>query len=353
MITIFGATDAISYEEVGALELLRSNGVAVRSLLPEATTEAELHASKVILSQFYVDVIRYEPGVLEGTDLLISFGREGVFDLIRRSGERPKKVVYGLQSVRASKVEIAALAEGLIDEVFTQSPKRALTTVSAFVKAAGRGVEHRTGYVPFCNPTSDFCSLPFKERSASEFIFLRDTPDSPEYAFPEHWAMVCGVTVPGDRTKKYHALNWGRNLSKVLGNPGNKKDKWHGEISALIDSAYPSFETRSEAYGEASVLVHFYPADDVFSFPTAMAMSAGVVVVGCPLPAFTDVISHGETGFIARTSDEAAYLTSRLAWEPHLRAKIAANAHNWFVTKGPGNMDNCLPWWEPLLRWTL
>jgi hypothetical protein len=351
MITVFGLSDRASYEEVGALELLRSQGVPLRSILPSSATDADLHAARVILSQFYVDVIRYEPGELDQTRLLVSFGRPEVFDLLRESGERPAKVVYGLPSVGASKQEIAALADGLIDEVFTQSPKRALPSVASLVRAAGRGVEHRTGYVPFCNPVSAFTGLEFKERSSPVFKVLRDTPDSPEYAYSDHWAMVCGITVPRDREKHFTALGWGKQLSKAYGNPGNKKDKWHGALNATVFSASSSFSQRGQAYQDASALLHFYAADEVFCFQAAMAMVAGVVVVGCPLPAFTDLISHGETGYLARTPDEAAYLTSRLAWEPHLRAKTAANAYNWLVTRGPGNPDNCLPWWGPLLTW--
>lgn len=351
MITIYGIGVELSYEESGALELLRSQGVAVKSILPPNSTEADLHVARANLSKFYTDVQIYSPGDFSRAGVVLSFGRPEIFAIVKNNNDKPGKLVYGLQNVSATNVEIKAASEGQIDEIFTQSSKRAIETVSDLVKKSQRGVEHRLGYVPFCNPSSEYNNLRFIEaKSSSLFLTIRDTPDNGAYSFPDHWRMVSSLTAPFEKEKKYTALNWGRALSKKAGDPGNLRDRWNGVVDAELFYKPATLQEISELYSQASALLHFYPADDVFCFSAAKAILSGVVVIGSPLPAFIDLITHGETGFIARTADEAVYFTSRLAWEPHLRAKLAANAYNWLITKGPGNPDNCLPWWQALLK---
>ena len=257
-------------------------------------------------------------------------------------------MVFGADGVSPTKAETAALTDGIINEVFTKSSRYASEYVRELVRSANRGVEHRVGYAPYCNSLSDFCGFRFTRKPENkDFIILRDTPDLEDFCFEDHWRMVCGITAP--RPKQFRALSWGKKLSKKAGNPGNPKDKWNGELSASILHAPPSWGETRGAYAEASVLLHFYPAVESFSFAAARAMLSGAVVVASPSSQFYDTISHGETGFIANTPDEAAYLASRLAWEPHLQAKIAHDAHKWVVAKGPANADVCLNWWKPII----
>jgi glycosyltransferase involved in cell wall biosynthesis len=348
MITIYGLDENLTYEEVGALELLRSQGVLIRSLLPPETTEGELHAAKVVLSQFYVDVQRCGPEEIEKSDVLVSFGKPQIFDLVRKFQISPKYMVFGADGVSPTKAETAALTDGIINEVFTKSSRYASEYVRELVRSANRGVEHRVGYAPYCNSLSDFCGFKFTRKPENkDFIILRDTPDLEDFCFEDHWRMVCGITA--SRPKQFRALSWGKKLSKKAGNPGNPKDKWNGELSASILHASPTWDEKREAYSESSVLLHFYPAVESFSFAAARAMLSGAVVVASPSSQFYDLVSHGETGLIANTPDEAAYLSSRLAWEPHLQAKIAHDAHKWIVAKGPANADVCLNWWKPII----
>jgi hypothetical protein len=352
MITIYGAGENISYEEVGAIELLKSQGVALKVLLPEKEGDVGLHSARTILSQFGVDVELYTLGALKKSKVVVSFGRPELFDLMRSSGERPGKVLYRLQGLSATASEVRAVSKGLVDEIFVSSPRRAASTVRELVKKANRGVEFRQGYLPFCNPDSDFCKLYFSERkSPTSFVILRDTPDRAEYADPDYWATVACVTGPMELEKWAHAVGWGKNLTRVAGSPLGQSF-FGKQLFAEIQEVSPALDKLHEVYEQANVLLHFFPADDVFSFGVARAMLTGVVVVGPPLPAFTDMLQHGETGFLARSSDEAAYYASQVAWEPQLRLDVASKAYNWVVTKGPGNPDNCLPWWRPVIEWT-
>ena len=85
MITIYGAGSNISYEEIGAIELLRSQGIKLNVLLSPTASEADLYVAKTTLSQFYVDVSIYKTGDFEKSGVVISFGRPLIFDLIRKT----------------------------------------------------------------------------------------------------------------------------------------------------------------------------------------------------------------------------------------------------------------------------
>lgn len=349
-VTLYGSGSKATYEELGAIELLKGCGASVDVVLPEKTSEVELHSARLVLSAFGVDVAAYTPGEFERRGFVVSFGRPDIFSIIRAHADRPHKLVYGFHGSSFSKDELKANSEGMIDEVFVKSKGLGVELVKAFVKKSNRGVEFRAGYTPFCNPSSDYFQIEFQKKKPSEcFYFMRNTPDAPGFSFPDHWRMVSQVTCPHPKVKHFVALNWGKQLSKVAGNPGVPSSMWHTLINTTIESFEVSWSLEKDAYYKSSALVHFYPEEESFSFAAAKAMLSGVVVVAGPAPAFLELLEHEVSGFFAKTSEEAAYYTSRLAWEPFLRMKLATEARAWFVSKGPGNADNCLPWWKGLL----
>jgi glycosyltransferase involved in cell wall biosynthesis len=348
-ITIYGAGDSATYEEIGAIELLKGNGgVPIEVILPEGHGESHLHTARLVLSTFGVEVSVYTPGAFEKSEVLVSFGRPEVFSTIQKFSDRPRKLVYGLSGVAPLKLELKAHTDGLIDEVFVKSRSKGVEAVRALVKKTDKGVEFRGGYVPFCNPSSDFFKLEFEKKKPSEcFHVMQNTPDVPGFCFPDHWLTIAKITCPHPKTKLFTALNWGKNLSKCAGNPGDSGSPWNRLIDTVLENPNRmNWELEKSVYAKASALLHFYPEEDAFSFAAAKAILSGTVVVGSPAPAFLELIKHGETGFFAKTADEAAYYTSRLAWEPFLRLKLATEAYASFVNDGPGNPDTCLPWWK-------
>lgn len=353
MISIYGISGDISYEELGAIELLRSNGCKVQSILPPSASDGEMYAAKAVLSHFAVDVVRFQQGMFASLPGVISFGNPELFDLIRSSGERPAKVVYGCSYTAPSSEEISAVSEGLVDEVFTKGAHYSVRFIRDLVLAANRGVEHRAGYTPFCNPDSKYAGFTFSSRRDKHNVFrvIRDTPDDESYCFPDHWRMVSGIVVPSGREKQFSALNWGDNLSEVAGNPTDPQNKWYDESPVEIVHAKDGFATRRELFSSASVLLHYFPAYEAFPYGIALAMLTGVAVVSGPSPAALELIEHGKTGYIADSADEAAYYTSRLAWKPELRDKLAVRAYREFLTNGSGNPDVCLNWWRPIMSW--
>lgn len=347
MITLFDVGKNATFEEIGTIELLRTNGVEVQSILSESATEGDLHAARLVLSHFHVDVSRYTPGRFNEVERLFIFGRPSAFEIMKCYSEKPDWVFYSPIGGRPINAEIQALKDNFIDEVFTKSPYYASQFVRELVLKADKGVEHKFGYVPFCNPDSQFTKITCSPKNnAKDFVILQDAPDAPEFCFPNHWKTLCKITTPPERIKKVRALNWGPSKTSIAGDIGSVSCKWHNEVETSLLYRDCEWEELADEYASASIALNFYPAEETFAFATVKAMLAGIPVVAGATRAHRDLIRHGETGFLARTEDEAAYLASRFAWEPHLRAEVAGRAYDWAVTKGPGNIDNCTPWWK-------
>lgn len=347
MVTIYGVDKDASFEEIGAIELLRSQGVDVQVIISPEASNGDLHAARLILSHFNVDVVRYATGAFSELDRLFVFGRSEVFDIMRFFEDKPLWVLYSPNGLEPAEPEINALRDGLIDEVFTKSAFYAVPFTRELVMKADRGVEHKLGYAPFCNPDSKFTRLAFNERTRnSDFVIIQDSPDLGEFCFQNHWRTSCKISVAHGQNKKVRALNWGVNKIRVAGNIGATNCKWNGELECSVLHRATRWEELADEYNKADIALNFYPAEEPFAFQTAKAMLSGVAVVAGATRAHRAMIKSGSTGFLARTDDEAAYLASRLSWEPFLRSEMATRAYTWFVTEGPGNIDNCLPWWR-------
>ena len=346
MITIFGAGKNASYEEIGAIELLRTQGVDVEVCLPPDVSDGDVHAAKLILSHFHVDVYRYYEGAFAEIERLFVFGRLEVFNIMREHQDKPRWVFYSPDSSLPSRAEIEALKDNLIDEIFTKSSFTAIPYARELVLQANKGVEHKLGYVPFCNPDSNFTKLKFQEKpETGEFIILQHSPDHCDYCFPDNWKTLTRITTPRDRFKKVRALGWGPNKARRSGDILSERCKWSGELNVSLLNRQPHWEELCNEYARASVALNFYPFEEPFSFQTAKAILSGVAVVAGASRAQRELLKHGESGFIAHDANEAAYLVSRLAWEPGLMSGIALRAYSDFIANGPGNMDKCLTWW--------
>lgn len=349
-VVLFTTGRDVSYEELGAVELLKMHGVDVEAFLPLNSSSVDLHLARVIFSGFGVNVRAYEPGDFGKEPCVVSFGRSAIFDLIREFSDRPRRVVYGISNEGVRPAETKANADGLIDEIFVKSRSRGVEVSKQFVVKSNQGVHFRNNYVPFCNPTSDYFKWEYQRKKAADtFYVLRDTPDRPEYCYPEQWLMVSKITCPWPRTKRFIALNWGKRLSKKAGSPADKKNVWSGLLDVTLEPSQIPIEQERKYYADASALLHFHPAEELFSFAAAKAILSGAVVVAPPTSAYLEMIRHDETGLLAKSIDEAGYQTSRLAWDPFLRMKLATNAYAWFTNEGPGNPDNCFEWWKGVL----
>lgn len=342
MICIYGLDENITFEELGAVEILQSLGVKVHTILPPG--EVVSLESHRFTSKAGIRMVPFDKEALSKISVLFIFGRKRGFDLMREYGARPEHIVYSSDNTTPNQFEIEALQEGLIDEIFCKSPRYSADYIRKLVTGAGRGVEHRAGYIPFCNPLGQNSGLVYAGRSLSpDFNILQVfRPGVRDSCFSGHWKMLCGVTTPWHRKPQFSLVGFDNAAKKIVGEP------FRG-LKFRASEGLPKPYEEQKVYSGAHVLLQYHPREESFAFDAAKAIITGTVVVGPPTGAYIDIINHGETGFIASTADEAAYFTSRLAWEPCLRAKVSSTAYSKFVSEGPGNADLCSKWWKELL----
>jgi glycosyltransferase involved in cell wall biosynthesis len=337
MICIYGLDEWLSYEELGAVEVLQSLRGEVHTVLrpdKEATEETYRVTSKA-----RIRIQPFNEETFSKISVLFIFGKTSCFDLMRERQIRPEHVVYSSNNTEPDLEEIRALQEGLIDEVFCKRPGYASDFVKKLVTAAGRGVEYRSGYTPFCNPLSMNSGIIYGRRpSVEEFNVLQVLRGS-DSCFSGHWKMLCGVTVPWPRTAKFYLLGYDESVQEVTGEP-------YGGLSLNFSETMPKAFEEQLVLENAHILLQHHPREEAFAFYAAKAALSGVAVVGPPTGAYLEVVEHGETGLLANTPDEAAYFASKLAWEPLLRDKLASRAHASFVADGAGNADLCAKWWR-------
>lgn len=338
MICIYGLDENMTFEEVGAVEVLQSLRVKVHTLHDPSSELSE--ASKKLLFKSGVTVVPFSEKTFSKISTLFIFGKVECFDLMEKHGVRPEHVAYSGDALLPTISEINAVKMGLIDEVFPKSPSYAAEYVRRLVAGAGRGVEYRSGYTPFCNPLSCTTELKFQpSRLQKTFNVLQVFSRGDDPCFRGHWKMLSGVTVPWFMDANFYLLGYGDRITSIAGDP-------YKDITLHTSDKFPRAYEESMVYSSADVLLQYSPVKTPFSFEGAKAVLSGVAVVGADSSEFVALVKHGETGFIASTADEAAYYTSKLAWEPRLRDKFVNAAYKEFTTSGPGNADLCGSWWK-------
>ena len=335
MICIFGLDENMSFEELGAVELLQSLRVKVNTVLPpSAQVSNNTHR---VLSKMGVRIQPTTEQTFSSIKVLFVFGREECFTLMRERNLRAEHVVYFSQSVEPTQAEIRALQDGLIDEVSLKGDYYAGDYIRKLTVAAGRGVEYRSGYTPFCNPLSSNSGLSFRDRRCGKEFNVLQVVEQGDLTRPDDYKkMLCGVTTPWNLEAHFYILAYeGHSISSPV-----------SSLFLHISDKTPNAFEGPLVYGAAHALMQYPSRDEGFSFEVAKAILTGLAVVCPAYSGNLGAIRHGETGFLASTYDEAAYYTSRFAWEPKLRATMAMKAYKEFITGGPGDADFCGKWWK-------
>jgi glycosyltransferase involved in cell wall biosynthesis len=162
--------------------------------------------------------------------------------------------------------------------------------------------------------------------------------------------MCAAVTSPLEKKLHFDIVGWGDNAKNRVGNPCDPSSQWSNRFNLNIHGHIVNPVTMAQFYGKSHALLHYYPFIESFGFATLQAMLAKCVPVGAAEGGFLDLLRHGDTGYLARCPEEAAYYTSKLAFEDATWRKMSEAAAKWVVEEGPGNPDKCWPWWEQLLK---
>lgn len=352
MINFFGTihlSGGCGPELLGALNLLHHKGVPTRCIVPEGDSIVDSRRSD-FLRKRGTEVVAYRPGMFEKCEVLVSFGEEHCFDLMRRYADRPKYVAWTGGMSYALDVHVDAIRDGLVDESFFQTTACEMAIGQELTDKAGKPVSGRRNYCPYIDPDCVWFPL-YPEQQAGEFNVLRATRDDSGKWDENHWRMAVGVSAPHGVPLQHTVLGWGENAMTKVGNPCDPSSRWNGLLDVALHQHITDPSQVAEFYRRSHVLLHYYPFVESFGYATAQAMMAGAVVVGRDDGmGFSELIRHGETGWLAHSPDEAAYYASRMAFEPEERNRIAEAAREWLINEGPGNAERCWRWWEELVE---
>jgi glycosyltransferase involved in cell wall biosynthesis len=350
MISFFGIihqSGGCGPELLGAIGALQKLGCPVRCIVPigdpiTASDRADY------LRGLGVVVTNYRPGMFEQCPVLVSFGEGKCFEYMREYSDRPKYMMWsGCMSYETDE-DVAAVRDGLVDEYIFQTQLCADTVGEAVSKRAGKQIAYRKGYRP-CIDLNGIYSPQFPLKGGREFRVLKAVRDDAEKWHEDTWRMFVGVCGPAEREVRFDVAGWGPEAAAKIGSPIDPTSRWAGMLNMTLHPHVYGVDEMNGLYEAAHVLLHYYPFVESFGYATVQAMLAGAVVIGADEGGFRELIRHGETGFLASSTDEAAYYTSRLAFEPELRDRIADAARDWVVDEGPGNLELALPWWREIM----
>jgi hypothetical protein len=313
------------------IDLLRDHGVAVH-LVPMFGADDEMQASVVArgctIDSYRDDVFR---------DRVVASFCNGNFlerlPAIARAG-RPRKVIWFNCMTNLFDLERRAHAAGLIDEFgfvssFQETCLRpALEQIGPFSKLA---------YRPYFN----VARVPWRHRPwEGEYRIGRVSRDDGSKFAADTWRIFDRVLVPASLQKKVYLLGYGPNAAARIGPAPTSLDwrTWAGneipsdELFRTIDTMIHKTGGSRESY--CRVLIEAY--------------AHGVVPIVERDYAFPELVVHGETGFMAATSDEMSHYASRLAFDPTEHRRLAENGRRHLETLV--DRDACWAGWEALFR---
>ena len=352
MINFFGIihqSGGCGPELLGAIELLRSKGVPVRCIVPEGDAVSRGDRADFLRS-LGCSVVNYRPGLFDKCKVLVSFGEDKMFDYMREHSDRPAWVVWSSCMAHVVSAEVEAMKDGLIDEWFFQTPANAQDIGKKICTAVGKGTKlaFRNSYRPYIKHNSSFMLLCNPTRSDEEFVVGRATRDDPAKWHDDSWRMYSSILAPSTKPVRVEVAGWGDVAQRKVGNPCDPSSRWNGFMNiTLRGHIYDPAEIAS-FYGRIHTLVHYYPFTESFGISTAQAMLCGAVPIGANARGFQEQITHGETGFLCDSPDEAAFYASTLAFDDVLRSKMSDAARE-SALNDVANPDKAWLWWKTLV----
>jgi glycosyltransferase involved in cell wall biosynthesis len=354
MITFFGIihqSGGCGAELLGAIHLLRRQGVRVRCIVPHDDPVAR-SANADWLRRLGVTVVNYRAGMFERCPVLVTFGEDVCFDYIREYDDRPQRLVWTSGMSHPVDCEVEAWRDGLIDEFFFQTSDTGSDVAQEICNRALKpGLRYRESYRPFLDPDCEWMPLAAQgsQRTPEYFTVGRATRDDTAKWHPDSWRMFGGILVPSTKSLQADIAGWGQNAADILGNPCDPSSKWHGWMNINLRPHIFDPVEMAEFFGGLHVLLHYYPIKESWGYATAQAMLAGAVPIGADAGGFRHLVRHGETGFLVNSPEEASFYASTLAFDDSKWAAMSQAARAWIRHEGPGNPELCWPWWRDLL----
>jgi len=158
---------------------------------------------------------------------------------------------------------------------------------------------------------------------------------------PDTWRIFDRVLVPPNLKKKVYILGYGPRAKERTGPPPPSLD-WQ----TWSPNAIPA----SQFYNTIDTMIH-KTGGSRENCPRVLfeAYAHGVVPVVERDFAFPELVVHGETGFLGRSSDEMSYYASMLAMNPREHQRVAENGRSYLEEKF-FNPEECWSGWRGVLE---
>jgi len=154
------------------------------------------------------------------------------------------------------------------------------------------------------------------------------------------WRIFERVLVPAGVEKKVYILGYGPNAAAKIGPAPGSLD-WRTWSPNEIPSA--------DFYRTVDTMVHKTGGSgESYCRVLVEAYAHGAVAVVEDAFAFPELVIHGETGFLGKSSDELSHWASALAFNPKLHRKVAENARAHLET-ALVDAQRCWKGWEEIL----
>ena len=181
----------------------------------------------------------------------------------------------------------------------------------------------------------EFPFRPLAHRQREIFTIGRISRAAADKFSPRTWAVYAKVPHP----LRARVLGWAAEVEARLGPP----PRWATCLP-------PGAESAQDFLASLHAMVHAGgQAEENWPRVGLEAMAAGVPVVADDRGGWSEMIRHGETGYLGRTDDQLAYCTARLAYERQHRLEMIHRARHVLQTE---LADPHTIWsqWEQLLE---
>lgn len=314
------------------LDLLRSPALDVRvTLVPMFGADPEMRASVAARG---IAIEEFRPDVFAGRTVLSFCNGEflNLLPVIMRSG-RPRRVVWFNCMTATFERERAAHRAGWID-VFGFVSRFQERLLRAELEPLGPVATFP--YRPYFNTAR--VAWQYRRWDGSYRLGRISRDDGAKFA-KDTWRIFDRVLVPSPLAKKVYLLGYGPNAAAKIG-----PAPWGLDWRTWSPDEIPS----EQLYRTIDTMVHKTGGSrESYCRVLVEAYAHGVVPIVEDAYAFPELVVHGETGFLARTSDEMSYYASVLAHEPdrHHAMAVAGRRH----LEALVDPERCAVGWRELL----
>ena len=313
------------------IDLLRARDVEVH-LVPMFAADPAMRQSVV---ERGCRVHDYSDGVFAGATVVSFCNGEFLTKLpaIAAAGA-PREVIWFNCMTWTFAAERRVHAQGLIDRFGFQSQYQRVMLMPLLER---HGPVRSFAYRPYFNPRR--IEWRYREWDGAYRVGRISRDDQDKFA-ADTWEIFDRVEVPAPLQKEIYVLGYGPNAERKIGPaPRGMPCQLWPPNSVPATTFYRTIDTMIHKTGGSR---------ESSSRVLLEAYAHGVVPIVERDFAFPELVVHGETGFMASTSDEMSAYASELASDPKRHRRLAENGRR-YLEQTLGDSDTCWEGWAQIL----